>query len=267
MTLPRFNPDRPLVKENGLWKPAYGISGTPGDGDVPIYDAGDGFASWGPPPGGSGSPPWVQYAADSPPGSTQTEDDEFNASSLDAKWTQSIVAGSPTIDIDTTARSHYCMTVPSTSQCQVFLRQSFGNTDLSIAARVRMGPLNASPPSCRLFAQDNSGNSLTEAMSVLWQGNEEIHLQSRESGTPNSRGSRIGLGSGITSFILYLRRSGNTWTGWYSLDGWAWLRLGSHSKTFTVAAIGIGFTSAATANSIPGERFMCDWFRRDWITL
>lgn len=207
----------------------------------------------------SGLPKWLAYAADTPPASTHTEDDEFESSTLAGKWTETLT-GSPTRDIDTTLRSHYQMIAAAASSVML---QAYSNVDLKITARLRFPYINTGDI-LRIVANDSSGTSFTNAMLIGIQGDGGLRLWSRDAGVTNTRGGPTTLGSGFSSIIVSLRRVGNNWDGFFSLDGWTWVHAGPQfAKTFTVAAIGFQITAGAptTGAAVP---IAVDWFRRDW---
>jgi hypothetical protein len=245
---------------------ALGIGGT-----GKVLTVSGGLPSWADITGGGGGgvlPPWIAYAADTKPSSGHTEDDEFDSSSLDAKWTASII-GSPTHNIDTTMRSHY-MFQPTGNSQSIQLTQAFSpGGDTAVTARFR-GSFNIAGTQVRMYLSDSNGTTLANAVAAVWGAPSGaqmvVKLLSRDSSVSTDRVTlNTNTPPEFTEIILHLQRVGNLWTVFYSSNGWSYYQIGTFSKTFTVAGIVlslIGATSGATNQ----ERLAIDWFRRDFVT-
>jgi hypothetical protein len=213
----------------------------------------------------SGLPPWVKFAADTQPSSANTEDDEFNSSTLNGKWTETIT-GSPTINYDTTLRGHYMMKSTATSNQNVIASQTApALSAYTLAARVRM-PFSVSAALVRLFIAD--ATTLANAFIIQVNGNGTVSVVKRVAGTPTTIVTTSGFTGDFENAILYLQKTAaNTWRFAYSINGWSWSSIGpttTTTVTFTDAVIGFTLNNGA---GYVGDRFACDWFRRDWITL
>lgn len=207
----------------------------------------------------TGLPPWVAYAADTKPSSANTEDDEFDSSSLAGKWTQTNT-GSPTVDIDTTLRSHYQMLAANATSV---LLQTYSNIDLKLTARLRFPYIN-SGDILRIVVNDNSGTTFTNSILVGIQGDGGVRFWSRDSGVTNVRGGPTTINTMWTSLIVSIRRVGNNWDAFFSEDGWTWVHAGAQfAKTFTVAAIGFQISAGAPPTGAAAP-IAVDWIRRDW---
>jgi hypothetical protein len=214
----------------------------------------------------SGLPPWVQYAADSPPTTIRAEDDEFNSTTLNAKWTET-KTGSPSIDYDTTMRSHYKFRGVANNN-NVFVTQAYapGSVDTQLTARIRWSGDTGNAAAAIWFG-DSSGTTLTEAIGARLQNpstSQVFQLVSRESGVSTNRAS-VTLGAGFTSFVVHLQRVGTSWTAYFSNDGWNFFKVGSFTKSLTIANILFQFTAGSSADT--NDRMGLDWIRRDYQVL
>ena len=230
-----------------------------------VLGVASGIPSWVTVAGGV-LPPWVAYAADTQPSSSHTEDDEFDSSSLNAKWTET-KTGSPSIDYDTTMRSHYKFRGVANNNA-VIVTQAFapGAVDTSLTARIRWSG-DTGGAAANIWFGDSSGTTLTEGIAARLinpTNSQTFVLVSRDGGVTTNRAT-VTLGAGFTSFVVHLQRVSNLWSAHFSNDGWNFFRVGTFSKTFTIANIHFQFVAGSTVDA--ADRMGLDWIRRDYQTL
>jgi hypothetical protein len=220
-----------------------------------------GDQTWAAPPGGGGL-----ASPDDPPGSPNTEDDEFDSSSLDAKWTQTLT-GAPTISIDTAVPSHYIATLQAGgSQREAELEQTYAPAgDFSLTAKV-IGALCEASVLADLWVLNTAETEglITQFRFVAVP--EAAFFTVDASAFTERSAPDIGVvGGSHDELYLHMQRVGTTVSGWYSFHGKSWRLLYSGSKTFTVNKIRLRLTQPNTA-TLP-VRLGVDWVRRDWLTL
>lgn len=195
---------------------------------------------------------------DDPPGSPNTEDDEFNSSTLNGKWTESL-SGAPSVDIDTTWASRYFADFTGEQSAQ--LTQVYAPTgDFSLTAKFHI-PFGTSGQLADIGALDAGENNgmyvqcaaATPGVILLSEDTNAFTIRATDTITLNT----------FSAIYLHLQRVGTSWTAWHSHDGWAFNRVGSHTKSLTVAKFFVRVLNPAS----PPARMGIDWVRRDWVTL
>jgi hypothetical protein len=232
------------------------------DGDVLTYDSGSG--DWLPvAPSASGG---GLASPDDPPGSPNTEDDEFDSSSLDAKWTQSLT-GAPSVDIDTTWPSHYMAELQAGgSKREARITQAYVPAgDFSLTAKC-VGAFCETDAACVLWALNSAG---TDGMLVQFRrgvSNMEVVFYTLDASAFNARVTvTVGTGESTDTMYLHMQRVGTSLQAAYSHNGRSFRHLGTHTKTYTQEIVRL--TSTLEATNTVKVRAGWDWIRRDWLTL
>jgi hypothetical protein len=212
---------------------------------------------------------------DRPPLTPHAEDDEFNGTSVAGAWTET-TAGTetPDRDQDTTQRSHYWLkwlgTGGASANRELEKASDAGTSAASWTAHIRQAAW-----------QDTHQIFLAAAASGGIAGNDVQHIFYRKdpgsaaarflyrdrSGGVNADTSRLAsevmVGSDL--YLHLQRNNGNAWEGWVSADSMSWARIGTATRSITVAKVGLRF-SCSVASALPIQHGI-DWFRRNWITL
>jgi hypothetical protein len=202
-----------------------------------------------------------------PPGSPNTEDDEFDSSSLDAKWTQSLT-GAPTVNIDTSVPSCYIAQLQAGGAARTAqIEQTYAPAgDFSITAKA-IGLFRQSDLSVDLWAMNTAESEGFLIQHRFGATAPETSFLTIDASSFNDRGTLvIGLAAGtVDTLYIHLQRVGTTLSAWYSFDGLSFGRINTNTKTFTVNKIRLraNMTSSATVPVWAGW----DWVRRDWITF
>lgn len=199
---------------------------------------------------------------DRTPTTTQTEDDEFNAGSLDGKWTATTNTVDA-VDFNTTWKSHLYARVSSGGS--YIIEQAYapaGDFTLAFCGRLASPAANSAFLSLECITVDNANR-----MRLLLTSNTQMQarLDSFESSTYTNRASSNFFPNNYFSMKVYgyLERVSNVWRGAMSYDGLTWIRTATHSKTMTVTKFQLGASHAAATWGQLGF----DWVRRDWFTL
>lgn len=194
----------------------------------------------------------------------QTEDDGFDASSLDAKWTQSTTGTAPTMAYNPKeARS--CALAKFAANGAAYFDQVWvpGSADFSFTAKfyhfgtsavqlIQLGVWDSTVVTgIRLNLYRHSGGYY-DLQYVEEPG--DVGLLDTTYGNAD-----LGVRGKI---YLHIQRVSGTWTILYSFNGVAWRQVNTSSKSFTVGKVRIGFdANGATAKN----RMAIDWIRRDWF--
>lgn len=199
------------------------------------------------------------------PSTTQTQDDEFNSSSLDAKW--SVINNSvAAVDIDTTWRSHIYLRYSGNQRYTI--QQSYapsGAFSLTMAGFL-VSLTNFQGAMIRV--RDNSNNAVYAKF--VWVNGLQGRLDTLDAGVETNRRTANLFASSQSyagKFYIQLQRDGsNNWMAWVSYNGLIWVPVGTsvYSKTMTVDNFQIDFLQdTATTTCLVG----LDFVRRDWISL
>lgn len=195
---------------------------------------------------------------DPTPTSTNTEDDEFNSSSLGGAWTVSTnTAGSS--DIDTTWQSHIYLKFTGSQLYHIY--ESYAPAgDFSLTLCGRIVPIGTTPY-MRISAATST--SLTDARCT-----DVIVDLVRQINFTGGSGSVVGSATYHSrrgeKHYLHLQRVGSTWESWVCNDGLSFYRVASGSRSLTISHIHI---EMGTTGSTTPQYGGIDWVRRDWITL
>lgn len=197
------------------------------------------------------------------PASPNTEDDEFNSTSLDAKWTENTDATSH--DHDTTWPS--CIYANFTANQQYTLSQDYAPAGaFSLTGKFHVASANAYQQGWfNVFDSDESDGIQVNFGYVATAGHNTLGLHSKDATTWTYNRKSLVLPSASTYYLHIQRDGSNNWGGWISFDGYSfWLADSVYSKTFTVHHFQIGVTEGGSTVPL---RAGFDWIRRDWVTL
>ena len=210
------------------------------------------------PSGGGYSALW---SPDIPPSSPNTEDDEFNSSTLDAKWTKDTDAAAD--DVDTTWPSHAF--AKFTGDQYYSLEQDYapaGQFSLTMKAHFAQ---QANYQQVFIEIWDSPGTTGVQFGYAYNGGSRKAFIHSITSGSWTYDVRTLTLSPTNTIYLHIQRDGSNNWRIAVSFDGFSFWVVGStYSKTFSVDHFKIGIDqNNATIPMLAG----IDWVRRDWITL
>jgi hypothetical protein len=200
---------------------------------------------------------------DLPPASPNTEDDEFDSASLNAKWTV-VTNTAANSDINTTWPSHLYLNFTG-NQAYVMKQPYAPAGAFSLTAKFRLAA-QASYQQVSIDAYTASeADCVMASYGVTTPPNAQTVLHTRDSG--NWYYNRTTLVVPLYNQVyLHLQRDGsNNWRTWISFDGYSFFPVSSvYSKTMTVNHFTIELNQSG-AHTL--ARCGIDWVRRDWITL
>lgn len=233
---------------------------------------------WGPPgptgtagSGGSGNTP---LSFDSHPASPNAANDEFEGSSLAAKWT---------VINNTAAVVNYSSYIPGsifikhTGNTEFSISEAFapGSSDFSVTFKGYANPqasfdslgLQISDAAVDLINTPGSHNGISALFT--WSGTKiVVQLNGWNSGTRSQSSSLLTVGTGQSLIYLHIQRVSGTYTFWYSFDGAVFLPLsttGVTVPTFTVANIVL--VAARYGATTPTSYFAFDFVRVNQLFL
>lgn len=203
----------------------------------------------------------------------QTEDDGFDSSSLNAKWTRTTGGTAPTsVYNDPSARS-CALAKFGTADGSVVYTQPFvpGSADFSITAKFHLSP-NTAAQLVNLRVTDSAVvDGIRVAAYRHGSGNltlQLLELQSGGGGFTNLIEITETVAMGAIPIYLHIQRVSGTWTILYGWSGIGWISkpissaAWTSTKSFTVAKINFELSQAGATTK---SRIACDWFRRDWF--
>jgi hypothetical protein len=209
--------------------------------------------------------------ADAVPAAPDSMDDEFNSSSLDAKWTSIVTIGSISYNGNLPGWVQVIGKNRAVTKFEVYQIFAPGSSDFSFTVKCGGDPAG-NPQQIELILHDNDES---EAVMINYQSNgstQYITFSKKVNGSwtywiytknvPNEHG---GL------WYMHLQRIGGTFDAYWSKDGVGWWNL---AKNYAVSALS---GSAAVRIKIildPHDdagatycRLGFDWFRHNWLFL
>lgn len=240
-----------------------GASGAPtrlakgSDGQVLTVDPTTHALVWATPvAGGSTGIGWIDNGThpDEPPGSPNTEDDEFDAGSLDAKWTAS-GGGSETF-----ANSRMTVNVPSGGERLYLANYAPGaGTPFVITAKFTGCGFWESTDYYGISVYSSVPAAIAEldirtTSTSIFKAHSDVPTAAQDITVPDS-------GFGQQFYLRLSRDASNNYTYGISLDGLKYqsFTLASRSSATTVAKIGFRFGQTAARTDKYGS---IDWIRR-----
>ncbi len=196
-------------------------------------------------------------------------DDEFEASTLNAKWTQS--GSAPTlVSYDDIVRSAVYL---RTSGAQDYnIKQSFvpGSSDFALTVCGMMG-LYENFNNFALQVEDSTANNWLQ-IAWVFGTTKKITYAKQVSGSPTFDINVFTVPSQANDTItpdqvlLHIQRVGSTWSLWTSYNGNNWQPLTtSHTQTITVDKIMVNLgTGGGSSVKLSG---CLHWIRKDWQYL
>ena len=218
--------------------------------------------------GTSGGSSGGVMSVDSPPASPTAQDDEFNSSTLNSKWTQATTGTAPTISIDSLVRGNYLAKFGAADGA-VDISQDFvpGSSDFSVTACVYTdGRTNYQ--GVALYAIDSANNPVGNGtgsnairLAIFYNGSVTVFMHDYLNYTlVGSSDTPIAVGR----YYLHIQRVGGTWLGAWSYNGVTWHVLGTTSLSFVMAKIRLSFFQSTATTKQQGA---CDWVRRNWLFI
>jgi hypothetical protein len=223
---------------------------SPNNGDILIYNSASG--SW---------VPFINYNPDFPPSSPNAEDDEFNSTSLDAKWTESSSATSH--DHSTTMPS--CIYMYFSGDGGYSLSQNYAPSGAFSLTLCAHGAFQANFQMSNILVYDSTEQNGIRA-NLEWSGsNHQFNFSTVDGGSWTYNRATLAFPN-VDKHYLHLQRDGsNNWSFFGSSDGISYRRVTSgYSKTFTIHHFKI--EAAQGGATIPSRRAI-EFLRRDWISI
>ena len=207
--------------------------------------------------GGSGDS-FSYFDPDMPPTSPSAYDDEFDGTTLDAKWTTVNWASATVKDVNTTVPGSLYMKAASIGATLVSVLQAIPTGDFSIVTNVE-AVHEGSPNSGAglIISSTNTAGSGSQAVVMSFgYGTNEAYLGAYNWYGFNSVGSQLSLSYNQKLKYLRIRRSGtNYYFGW-SQDGKNWADV-PVTPGFTPSYFGLAIYQASGSAS----NFSFDFFR------
>lgn len=227
----------------------------PTDGDALVYDSGTSLWVPGEVSGGGGGT--VPTFAELPPTSPSVYDDEFNAGTLDAKWTQSSTGTAPTVAINQYPADSCYRAQFGSANGMVSILQSFvpGANPFSITFKVSARG-SANYQGWQFFVRNATDGGIRIA-SYFSAGGILIHsypsftaLNSPTGPLPNEA---------VWNYVHVERNAADAWKTYWSRDGISWGRLdGGITQALTVTRVELLFDQSGAAEPFWAA---CDWIR------
>ncbi len=198
---------------------------------------------------------------DQAPSAPTSQDDEFDASSLNAKWTQTLGGTSPTIEYSNTWRSHLLAKFGAANGSVTWAQTYAPAGDFSLTGKLRV-LMQGSTQAATLWA---ANTAFTEGVHIRVQANAgamDLQLTSRDASVNTVRATLAGLRG--STLYLHLQRVGTTWSAWVSYDGHSFARIGTYTKTATINTLRLDLDQAGSTIPVWAG---WDWIRRDWRTF
>lgn len=199
---------------------------------------------------------------DRKPASPTSYDDEFDSSSLDAKWTLTDASG--ITDVDTSVPSHWVAKMTGNQSANISQTYQPGAVAFSVTAKLHaLVRGNYDQAFVEIYDSDESDGVIA---GIQWSSSPLWTMAKKVSGTWTYSISQMNSVPNSGTHYIHLKRdSGSTWQFFTSNDGISWSKIGnSQTITFTVDHVEITLNNGG--QTIPNRR-SCDWIRWDWITL
>lgn len=200
------------------------------------------------------------------PGNGYSFNDEFDAPTLDAKWTASGTYAS--YSCNTPVKSGLNV-YHSGNQWSWFVQNYAVSNSTAVSFSMCFSEMfHQAYGSTALYVTNNATPGVGDGITVYTNYNYGSHSLHSGLGTG---GSWSYGGYGINNIqnhyrgILHLQRdASDNWGAWWSADELTWVRAFSIAKSFGITHI--AFSTNVNGGSTP-QWVSLDWFRKDWITL
>lgn len=193
------------------------------------------------------------------------EDDGFDTSVLNAKWTQLLGGTNPTILINSQeARSHYLAKFAGAAIGSAVIFQSYAPAgDFALTAKFASQFRGAANSIIDLTVQDTPGTGQVYVRLVGSTANSTVTAQlvGVITGTPTVAGSVAAIGLTGATYV-HLQRVGTLFTGLVSRDGVSWNQVATLTKTLAIVNLVVTIQQVTGASK---ETVGVDWIRRDWF--
>lgn len=217
---------------------------------------------------------------DAPPLSPSAWDDEFDSTTLDAKWTVDADDGFQTTgyfastshDVDTTWPSCYQALLDNTGGTNkgTSLKQTFqpaNSTAFSFTTKVR-GHFRGTNAGAFVTFMDAAGNNGAQ-VGAQYDGTSGLFTRDnyKTGGGAWAYNSTNRPVADVGALYIHVQRdASDNWNGWISPDGWSWV--GMDGDTFNVPMTVDHFTVGLVLdNELVGRRLGVDWVRVNALTL
>jgi hypothetical protein len=190
------------------------------------------------------------------PRTSTAQDDEFEGTFLDAKWTKTNSATVESYDDKIRSAAYF---EHAASSSDVTLRQTYANAgNFSITAAVSQ--LNSTNfHNCALYI--SNGGAVNVGVQLLY--NSGVAVRSMKDSAQQTSVTLVPTSYPV--YHLHIQRVTNNWNIYYSHDCITWSQIGATvANTFTVADFSLTFGVGGAAVK---TRTALHWIRRDWLTL
>jgi hypothetical protein len=212
-------------------------------------------------PGGSITPASIDFDR---PTSPAAENDEFENTTLDAKWTETLT-GSPTVDIHTTLKSYYRVATNGASKgAQLDQSVSFPASVANSFTMKGFGLMSTAIAYVGLLLTDSTNANNVFMQYALETGQHRVRCHKRVAGVDTFNIVNPIASAHDEIWLHFQRTSGNVWSYYYSYHGLGWIRLTTHTLSFAVSHIYL--LTSSDSQTIPLLAGF-DFFRRDWLFL
>lgn len=195
------------------------------------------------------------------------EDDGFDTSTLNAKWTQGTLGTAPTALIhNKEARSCYLVKFAGAASGNMRISQTVasGSGDMAYTLKLNSMFRNGANSIINLYLF-NSGTTagvLAQLIGVTANSLFTLNLKTWETDVTAGSLTSVDL-KNSSAIYIHIQKVSNVWTLLLSFDGRSWQPVSATlSKTVTIVSMLLDFVQASTGTK---ERVAVDWVRRDWF--
>jgi hypothetical protein len=215
-------------------------------------------------------------SVDLPPSNPTQWDDEFDSTTLAAKWGtpgsvtdgEGVSGAGASYDVNTSIPSSVFAYLTVGAPSFAVSQSSAPSGAFRCTAKFICHPISNYQGAYVYFME--AGNANGVRMNVEFNGlanacyTAQCMFSKKDSGTWTfGYFSNTIANTGV--FYVHLQYDGSNWRQWCSLNGYTWMPLGSSLfKPFTVASLSLSFK---LNGSVVDTRFGCDWIRFNWLTL
>lgn len=182
------------------------------------------------------TPLWTSWDPDGEPTSPSSQNDEFNATSLDAKWTTVNWGSATSTDVNTSVPGCLAIVAGSLGPTLICAMQSLPSGDFSIVVKAEVSSIS-STVICGwgiILSDGTTAGAGNQTLVLSFENNQYVKYMSASTYTNfNTGGSllnHVNYQEGITH--IRLRRSGSTYYSGVSCGG----------KTWSEETIAVGYT-------------------------